>query len=256
MRISITFLALFVVFGSFAQEKVKYNGLNRNAPHSNSFGLKGQANYYFASFKAVTGDADSSSVSGSDLMGGGFGAYFRYDLKENIGIQSELLIHHRQGRAVGLRKYILDTAMTLYNEELSSYEGTWIEIPVYLKYRREFTYSRGGHWKPNSSIGIYLGPRAVITPYSRRKLSRSTYTVLYDQRSYDVQNNIDSDYDNTPRFAPIAGLGIAAGVDFEFRNGLLFHAAFYKGLLSHSKASLGYKTFDNRIEVGLGFRIY
>lgn len=256
MRIAITFIALIVLTSSYAQQRVKYNGLNRKVPHTNSFGFKGQANYYFASFKAETSGVDSSSVSGSELMGGGLGAYYRYDLNENVGIQTEFLVHYRQGRVVGMRRYDLDTAITVYNEELSAYSETWIEIPVYFKYRWQLTYTSGGHWKSNSAIGVYIGPRAVITPFSRRDLSRSTYSVLYDQASLDVQNHIDHNDDATPRFAPIAGLGVAAGVDFEVRNGLIFHAAFYRGLLTYSLKSHGYKMFDNRIEVGLGIRVF
>lgn len=256
MRIILAVLAVIFGLNSFAQKKVIYNGLNRNVPHKNSFGLKLQANYYFANFSAEMTDADSSSVTGSELPGGGFGAYYRYDFSDNIGIQTELFVHHRQGRVIGMRRYDIDTAISVYKEELSSYYETWLEIPVYFKYRKEFMYTRLGHWKSNSAISVYFGPRGVITPFSRRDLSRSTYSNLYGQRSHEVQNHINTNDDTSPRFAAIAGLGIAGGVDFEVRSGLILYASFYRGLLSYSLKSHGYKMIDNRIELGLGFRIY
>lgn len=241
---------------SFAQEKVNYTGLNKKVPVANSFGIKAQANYYFSSYKTDLGTADSATVSGSEITGGGMGFYYRYHFNTKAAIQGEFLVHHRQGKVVGMRRYDIDTAITMYNEELSGFNETWIEIPVYFKYRWEFTYRSKGHWKSNSALGVFIGPRAVVTPFSRRDLSRSTYSVLYGQETHDVENNIDHKADDDSRFAPIAGFGVAGGVDFEFRNGLLLHAAFYRGITSHAKKSHGYKIFDNRIEAGIGIRIF
>lgn len=256
MRRGLTLIALLIAITSFGQERTKYNGLNKKIPHKNSFGFKGQANYYMATYTGVLGDASSSTATGKDLVGGGGGAYYRKDFNDHVALQFELLVHHRQGYVLGTRSYDVDSAFTVHKEEISGYNETWMEIPIYFKYRWEVIFLRKGHWKTNVALSTYIGPRAVISPYSRRDLSRATYTELYEQTSYDVQNHIDPSRDATPRFSPIAGMGIAAGFDLEFRNGLILHTAFYRGLLTQSLKSHGYKMYDNRIELGLGIRVF
>lgn len=248
-NILILFISLLSAF-SFGQDKVKYNGLNRAIPDNIEIGVKGHANYYFAKYKIVEDSSIMSTVNASESIGGGFGFFGHFELSEHAGIQTELNFQYRKGNSTSYRQYDIDTARTLYKEDLSSFTTVLIEIPVYLKFHWEFTPIRQGHWKAKSQLGLYVGPRLVLSPFSKRDMARATTTRLYDNTSVSIQNDVAA----TSRYNSPIGVGVALGVDYELWNGFIVHAAFYRGLTSHVRKSNGYQALDNRLEVGIGYR--
>lgn len=248
-NILVLIIALFSLT-CFSQQKVKYNGLNKNIPDNIEIGIKGNANFYFAKYKTIDDGAFEATDEVSEAPGAGLGFYAHFLLSDHLGIQTEFNMNYRTGNSTSFRKYDIDTARTIHKEDLSDFTTIWIEIPVYLKFHWEFTPIRRGHWKTKSQLGLFVGPRLVLTPSSRRDLSRATTTRLYDNTSLSIDNDVIA----TTKYNAIAGLGVALGVDYELWNGFMVHAAYYRGLLTHVKKSNGYKAFDNRIEVGIGYR--
>jgi hypothetical protein len=243
-------IALFSLT-SYGQQKVRYTGLNKNIPNNLEIGIKGNANIYFSQYKTIEDEtAFESSDEISESLGGGIGVYCHFILGEHVGIQTEFNFAYRKGYSTSLRKYDVDTARTIHKEDLSDFTTISIEIPVYLKFHWKFTPIHKGHWKSKSQLGLFFGPRLILNPYSRRELSRSTTTMLYDNTS----QWINQDAQIATRYNTIAGLGVALGVDYELWNGFMVHAAFYRGLLTHVNKLNGYKALDNRVEIGLGYR--
>ncbi len=254
MKKLLAILVVLVAFGAMGQERVKYNGLNRWVPDNVDIGMKFQSNYYFPQYIVEAQGATSSFATSNDQVGGGGGFYYRYGFTDHISLQTELNIHYRQGSVNSSRTYEVDTAIRVIKEDLSNYFCLFTEIPVYFKYRWSFIPLRQGHYKAKSALGVFIGPRAVITPYSTRDFAKSTETRAYEQESTSIETETTSIDPKASRFSPIAGMGIAAGVDYELWNGFIVHAAYYRGLLTHAIKSNGVRALDNRVEVGIGVR--
>lgn len=237
---------------SYSQEKISYTGLNKSVPDRLELGVKANTNFYFAKHSPLSDGADLSSEARQERPGFGVGFYGHFMFSEHLGIQTEITTNYRRGFTTSYRHFDLDTARTLDVEEVSSYSTFFFEIPVYLKFHWNFTHLNQGHWKSKSQLGVFLGPRLILTPSSRRTLSRATTTRLYDEISLSVENDITapSDYNAS------VGVGIAIGADYEIWNGLTAHIAYYRGLTSHVNSMTGFKALDNRIEVGIGYRFF
>ncbi|PHR36690.1 MAG: hypothetical protein COA38_01300 [Fluviicola sp.] len=250
MKNILVLVILFISVVSFGQSKVRYNGLNKAAPVDYEIGLKGYANFYFAKYKTIDDGAAESNDNASESVGTGLGFYSHFKFSEHVGIQTELNVHFRKGYSKSSRQYDLDSAHVVYKEDLSNYSTVSIEIPVYLKFHWEFTPIHRGHWKTKSQLGVLFGPRLVLNPSSKRELSRSTITRLYDETSQSIENNITA----TTKYNTSASFGFSLGVDYELWNGFTVHAAYYRGLTTHVRKSNGFKALDNRIEIGIGYR--
>lgn len=244
-------LGILFAFASFGQEKIKYNGLNRVIPGNVNVGVKQYTNYHFSSYKSRLSDSLTSIISGTESIGGGIGLFAHFELSERVGLQTEFNLMYSKGFVSSYTRYDLDSAQTIYKEDLSSYTTVSIEIPVYLKFRWEFTPIRSGHWKAKSQLGLFVGPRFILNPLSKRDFSRATTTRIYDNTSLSIENGIAAP---SGKLNSLAGLGVALGLDYELWNGFIVHAAFYRGLTSHMSKSTGIKAFDNRIELGIGYR--
>lgn len=251
MKNTLILIAAVFSLTCYGQQKVKYNGLNRKIPNNVEYGIKGNANIYFSSYKVIEDEVSyDATVEREESLGGGIGFYFHYLFSDHVGIQTELNFTYRNGYSSTFRKYDVDTARTIYKEDLSDFTTIGVEIPVYFKYHWEFTPIRKGHWKSKSQLGIFIGPRLVLNPISQRTVSRSTTTRIYDNTS----QSIGQDAPTPNRYNTIAGFGMALGVDYELWNGFMIHAAYYRGMLTHVSKTNGIRALDNRIEVGLGFR--
>jgi len=250
MKSSIFIIALCISFISFGQHKRNYTGLNRFIPNGYDIGIKGSANYYFSSLKAVQGDAVSASVEGKERIGGGFGFYGHFYLSERIGLQTEFNTHVRTGYLQTNRAYQQDSMRTIYNEEITNYSTVFFEIPIYLKFRWEFTPIHKGAWKADSRLGLFFGPRITMNAFSNSSLSRAVVTDSYDNVSLSVANDATS-LGKVNRFF---GVGAAIGVDYEVWQGWMIHAAYFRGFLNHFVEETGADGRENRIELGIGYR--
>ncbi len=251
MKIVLTLIYLVIVFTTSAQEQENYNGLNRYIPDKICFGMKLQGFYSNPIYKIDTRLASAGAIKGENLKGGALGFFFRYDFNDHVSFQPEINLHFSHGVLRTKRLFIQDTILGVNIDELTKYHTLSVEVPLYLKWRWKITQLYKGHYKPRSAIGIYLGPRFVLTPYSNRTIDRLTTTVLYDQVSKNLQHGVS---DRDTRFSPSAYIGAAVGCDFELWNGLMFHIAYFRGLFSHTLESNGYSAIDNRLEVGFGLR--
>jgi len=247
---TILFLSLSVMVN--AQEKRQYTGLNKFIPTNLYIGMKWQANQYFPTYKLIADDAAfSSSISAKDDLGAGGGFFFRFEVKEHFSFQPEFNFQFRSGSVQTNHTYVKDTMIVVSKNVIRNYQTLSIEVPLYAKFRWEFTSLRKGHYKSNSALGLFFGPRLGVAPVSKMSVARNTQTIAYEQTS----NYIDNDVALTDtRYAPIGSLGAAAGIDFEHHSGFIAHASFYRGFFSHSKKSNGFTALDNRIEVGIGVR--
>jgi len=248
-------VALSTVFVSNAQEKMRYNLLNRNAPDAYGVGMKWQANYHLPQYTVINDGFETASQTSTEGIGYGLGFYYRAEFNDHWGLQTELNFNFRQGRLGVDRTYVLDTTLLVDRSRLSNFDIFNIEIPIYLKWRHEFIPRHTGLWKSKSAIGIYLGPRVVLSPFSQRDISKITRTVLYEQESISVE----SDEQATPllsddRISPLASMGAALGVDYELWNGFILHLTYYRGFLTHTIEDTKVKAMDNRIEFGIGYR--
>lgn len=250
MKSFIFIVALCVSFASFGQHKRKHTGHNRLIPNGYDIGIKGSANYYFSSLKVVQGDADFASVEGRERPGYGLGIYGHFYLSEKVGIQTEFNTHVRTGYLQTNRTYKQDTMRTIYNEEVTNYSTVFFEIPIYLKFRWEFTPIRKGAWKADSRLGLFVGPRITLNAFSNSSLSRAIITDSYDNVSLAVANNTNS----LGKVNKFFGLGAAIGVDYEIWQGWMVHAAYFRGFLNHFVEETGAEARENRIEVGIGYR--
>ncbi|NRA13600.1 MAG: outer membrane beta-barrel protein [Crocinitomicaceae bacterium] len=251
MKLILTVAVICLSLTSFGQERRNRVGLNKYIPINMHLGMKFSANQYFSTFKLEPSGASSATISGSESIGGGGGFFLRYDWDNGLAFQTELNFHFRNGKVRTSHMFTPDTMITVTKDYLTNFNSVTAEIPIYLKYRWELTPTRKGHWKAGSAISVFLGPRIVFGPYSKRSVGRNIFTQIYDQESRLVETEIEG---LNTRFTPIASLGVSAGVDYELHSGLLVHASFYRGLTSHSKKAYGYKILDNRLEVGIGIR--
>lgn len=252
MKQIVTILMLCLVTITFGQERKNAFGLNRFIPDNISAGLKGQANYYMPSFSANSSNAASHEFNSKEFISGGGGIYARWDLKDHFSFQPEVNFQYRRGSVNDDQTFITDTFLVVLKEKMTNYQSVTCEIPLNAKWRWELINVGSGHWKANSAIGLFIGPRVGLAVYSRQTVSKATTTTAYDQiasRDYEV-----SAPNATVKYAPLATMGIGAGVDFELSYGLILQASYYRGLLSHSLKSNGYKTYDNRFEFGIGVR--
>ena len=234
----------------FGQQKVNRSGLNQNVPDNIEIGVKANVNFYSAKHTALSAGAEGPSEDVSENAGFGFGLYGHFMFNDHVGIQTEVNMNYRRGFTTSYRHFDLDTARTLDIEEVSSYSTFWFEVPVYLKFHWELPHTYQGHWKSKSQLGLFVGPRLLLTPSSKRTLSRATATRLYDEISLSVENDITAASD----FNTSVGLGFAIGADYELWNGFAIHIAYFRGLTSHVNKLNGFKAIDNRLEIGLGYR--
>lgn len=250
MKHSIILAILFLSFVSFGQHKRGISGLNKRIPNGYDIGMKANANYYFSSLSSVQGTASSADVEGKERIGGGLGFYGHFYLSEMVGIQTEFNAHMRRGYLRTYRGYEQDSMRTIFNDEIINYSTVFFEIPIYLKFRWEFTPIRRGNWKADSRLGLFVGPRLTFNAFSNSSLSRATITDSYDNVSLSINNDATS-LGKVNRFV---GVGAAIGVDYEVWNGFMVHASYFRGFLNHFKEETGAKGLENRIEVGVGYR--
>lgn len=246
-------LALFIsllTFVSIGQEKVSKTGLNKGIPNNLEIGVKANMNFYFSQYKSIEDGAAEAIEDAKEPPGFGLGFFAHFKFSEHVGLQTELNAHYRKGHSSSYRRYDLDSSLILYKEDLSNFSTIWLEIPVYLKFHWEYTPINRGHWKSKSQFGVYVGPRLVLTPSSKRELARATTTRIYDNTTLSIENDITATTSyNTP-----VGVGVALGADYELWNGFTVHLAYYRGLTTHVRKENGFKAFDNRIEFGFGYR--
>jgi hypothetical protein len=219
-------------------------------PDNKSFGLKSSYNLYFPSFKATNDDATLSNNSNSGFGGG---AYFRYDFNLNISFQTELMFASRSGSVSTESVAFPDTAITITQSSVSNITQTSFEIPLYFKARWEIIPRHRGSFKSNAMFGIVTGPRLIFNMASKRSTSSSEETLIYGQQSLEVRDltsTAASEY-----FTPFS-FGWNVGVDFECLDRLVLFANYYRGFTSMNRKDFGFKSFDNRIEMGLGIRLY
>ena len=250
MKTIFTLIITAIALSCFGQEKVSHTGLNQAIPNNIELGVKSNVNFYFAKHKIVSDGADEAGVEVTEKPGFGFGVYGHLMFTDHVGLQAEVYMNYRRGLALSYRDYDIDTARTLKVQELSNYSTFWFEIPVYLKFHWELAHDYQGNWKTKSQLGVYVGPRLLLTPNSNRKFSRATTTRIYDEISLSVENDIEA----PSEYSSAVGVGAAIGVDYELWNGFAFHIAYFRGFSSHVNKINGFKALDNRIEVGIGYR--
>lgn len=252
MKKSLIILFAILASHTFGQRATTNLGYNKTVPTRNSFGLKFSYNLNIPSLKLDEQGADLSFIK--DVRGLAFGAgfFWRTDFSTVSTLQTELIFGYRSGAISIDRTYDIDTMINIQKLEVSNYSALNAEIPIYYKHRFEFIPH--GRLKSQTALAVLVGPRAMFALSSKRDLSRAAVTMMYDQRSEYVENNITGTGVNT-EFSPFFSLGISAGADIEFTNGLMFHAIYTRGLMSHSIKEHGYKLFDNRIELGLALRL-
>ncbi len=250
MKFSILLFTLCVSALSFGQHKREYTGLNKFIPNGYDVGMKGNINYYFSSLKSVQGTATSADVEGQERIGGGLGFFGHFYLSERVGIQTELNAHVRNGYLRTYRFFEQDSMRSIFNDEITNYTTVLFEIPIYLKFRWDFTPIRKGSWKADSRLGVFVGPRLTFNTFSNSTLSRATITDSYDQVSLSVANNTNS----LGKVNKFFGIGASIGADYEVWNGFIVHASYFRGFLNHFKEETGAKSSENRLEVGIGYR--
>lgn len=243
MKYVIALGALFSAVTVFAQ----FGG---RLPDDKTWGLKASFNYYLPSYKATN---EASEISNNTNTGFGGGAYFRYDFNDNFSFQPEVIFSSRTGSVTSITTTQPDTAITITETSISNIAQTTFELPLNFKMRWEFIARRQGAWKSNSTLGIVTGPRLVFNMASSRSTSSSEVTALYGQQSTEVRDLTTtnaSDY-----FSPFS-FGWSVGVDYEFMGRMILFGNYYRGFTSMNKSEFGFKSFDNRFEIGLGIRIY
>ncbi len=221
----------------------------QHLPDNKSFGLKASYNYSFPSFNS----SSQASLSSSSNPSFGAGFYFRYDFNERFSFQPELLISSRSGTVSYATVAEPTTSITVTETSLSNLSQVTAELPLYLKMRWELTALHKGHYKPNKMIGMVVGPRVLFNMVSTRETYSSEVTRLYNQESsyfIDGQKTSASDYYS------LVTVGINVGADFEVLDRLLLFANFYRGFISMNKSDQGFTSFDNRVEVGVGIKLY
>ncbi|PWL32836.1 MAG: hypothetical protein DCO96_00365 [Fluviicola sp. XM-24bin1] len=219
-------------------------------PDNKSWGLKASFNYYMPSYVA-TNPASQISNNTNTGMGGGF--YFRYDFNERFSFQPELMFANRSGSVTSVTVSEPDSAITITETSVSNISQITAEIPLNFKMRWEFIARRQGAWKSNSTLGIITGPRLVFNMSSSRSTSSKEVTALYGQQSVEVRDlstTNASDY-----FSPFS-FGWSVGVDYEFLGRMIVYANYFRGFTSMNQPEFGFRSFDNRVEIGLGLRIY
>lgn len=252
MKKSLILIFALIAAHSFGQRATNGLGYNKNVPTKNSLGIKFSYNLNMPSVKLDEQGADLSFIKNVRGVEFGAGFFWRTDFSTSSALQTELIFGYRSGGIRTDRTYDIDTMINIQKLEVSNYSALNLEIPIYYKHRFEFIPH--GRLKSQTALGLLIGPRAMFALSSKRDISRAAITMLYDQRSEYVENNI-SGAGVDGEFSPFFSLGISAGADIEFTNGLMFHAIYTRGLMSHSIKDHGYKLFDNRIELGLALRL-
>lgn len=226
------------------------SAFGQHLPDNKSWGLKAGFNYYFPSYKADNADAQLTNNANTGFGGG---AYFRYDFTPLYSFQSEVLVATRSGSVSNEIVTQPDPTITITESSVSNLAQTTVEIPLNFKMRWEFIPRHTGAWKSNSMLGVVTGPRVVMNMMSSRSTSSSQVTELFNQTSTEIRtltSSTASDY-----FSPVT-VGWEVGVDYECLSRLVLHAKYYRGLMSMNKTGFGYKSFDNRVEVGVGIRCW
>lgn len=240
MKYAIAFGVLFASFISFGQ----------HLPDNKSFGLKANFNYYLPSF--VSSD-DETTINSNSNSGFGGGFYFRYDFNERFSFQPELMVSSRSGSVTSVAIRQPDPNILITETSVSNISQVYAELPLYFKVRWELIPHHRGHYKANKMIGIVFGPRLLFNTASSREETSSEVTQLYNQQSTVVR---DASTTNASDFFAPVSFGWNIGVDFEVLNRLVLFGNYFRGLTSMNKPEFGFKSFDNRIEVGLGIRLY
>ncbi|XOV66033.1 MAG: outer membrane beta-barrel protein [Fluviicola sp.] len=243
MKYVIALSALFTSMAVFGQ----FGG---RLPDNKSFGLKASFNYYLPSYKATN---EATEISNNTYVGFGGGAYFRYDFNDLISFQPEVLFSSRTGSVTSETTSQPDDEITITETSISNLAQTTVELPLNLKFRWDFIATHLGAWKSNSTLGVVTGPRMVFNMSSSRSTSSSEVTTLYGQQSTEVRElstTSASDY-----FSPFT-FGWSVGVDYEFAGRMIVYGNYFRGFTSMNKPEFGFKSFDNRFEVGLGIRLY
>ncbi len=243
MKYAIALGALFASMSVFAQ----FGG---RLPDNKSWGLKASFNYYFPSYKSTN---EAAEISNNSNTGFGGGAYFRYDFNDRFSFQPEVIFATRSGSVTSITTTEVDTAITITETSVSNLAQTTVELPLNFKMRWEFIARHRGAWKSNSTLGVVTGPRFVFNMSSSRSTSSSEVTSLYGQQSTEIREL--SSTNATDFFSPFS-FGWGVGVDYEFAGRMIVFGNFYRGFTSMNKPDFGFKSFDNRAEVGLGIRIY
>jgi hypothetical protein len=243
MKYVIALGALFTTMAVFGQ----FGG---RMPDNKTWGLKASFNYYLPSYKSTN---EASEISNNTNTGYGAGAYFRYDFNENFSFQPEVIIAGRSGSVTSVTTTEPDTAITITETSISNIAQTTIELPLNFKMRWEFIARHQGAWKSNSTFGVVTGPRLLFNMSSSRTSSSSEVTSLYGQQSTEVREL--STTNASDFFSPFS-FGWSVGVDYEFAGRMVVYGNYFRGFTSMNKTEFGFKSFDNRFEVGLGIRIY
>lgn len=236
-------IALGVLFASITV-------FGQHLPDNKSWGFKGSFNYYFPSFKATN---DASEISNNSNTGFGGGVYYRYDINDLVSFQPEVIIASRTGSVSSETVTVPDPQIIITESSVSNLAQTSFEIPLNFKLRWELIPRHRGSFRSNAMFGIVTGPRLVMNMSSSRTTSSSEVTSLYGQQSTeirDLSSTAASDY-----FTPVT-FGWDVGVDFECFGRLVLHAKYYRGFTSMNKSEFGFKSFDNRLEIGIGIRCW
>jgi len=239
-----------IALGVFFTSAAVFGQFGQRIPGDHSWGLKANFNYYLPSYKATN---EASEISNNTNTGYGGGLYYKYDINDQFSFQPELIFASRSGSVTNVTTREVDTAITITETSVSNVAQTTVEIPLNFKMRWDFIARHQGAWKSNSTLAIVTGPRFVFNMASSRTSSSSEVTSLYGQQSTEVREisaTNASDY-----FSPFS-FGWNVGVDYEFAERMIVYGNYYRGFTSMNKSDFGFKSFDNRFEIGLGIRIY
>ena len=239
-------VALGVLFTSVAV----FGQFGQRIPGDHSWGLKASFNYYLPSYK-VTDEA--TEISNNNNTGYGGGIYYKYDINDLFSFQPEVIFANRSGSVTSVSSREVDTAISITETSISNLAQTTFEIPLNFKMRWDFIARHLGAWKSNSTFGIVTGPRFVFNMASSRTASSSEVTTLYGQQSTEVR---EISATNASDYFSLLSFGWNVGVDYEFAGRMIIFGNYYRGFTSMNKSDFGFKSFDNRFEIGLGIKIY
>lgn len=244
MKFLIALSAVFFTAGVFAQRLP-----GNRMPDDKSIGIKANYNFYFPSVIADGG----YDVSGNTNSGYGAGLYFRMEFNDRFSFQPELMLTQRSSsfKTSTASEPAPEISITRTTESIES--AVNIEVPLYFKMRWELISTRRGHWKWSKAVGFMVGPRVNFNIASSRTQVSNEITRLYNQESIAAEST--GRVSASSYYAPFSA-GLAIGADIEFAKRFICYANFYRGLTSMNKKEFGYRTFDNRVEVGLGIRFH
>ena len=200
-------------------------------------------------------NSSGAKLNSTRKLGFSLSGYAKYEINEFYRFQPEIMISST------MSQHLIYTTTNTFDASLSGSGSvvtdnellvtyTNVAIPLYFKRVFEFTLVKKGHYKATQTLGIMAGPRIDMNLFpTKTSLIRET-TDLYGQRSVEV---IRTEYSPGRDVVRGLGAGISVGVDWEMSNRLVMHLQYYRGLTSILKKESGFKSFNNQLELGIGY---